>query len=239
MSRHRGAARDGLSTLQGVLAALLLAQFVMTFAVQGDRIPSASMEPTLRVGDFVMVNKLRYMGAGGHRWSAWLHPLLPPSAVRRGDLIVFHFPPDPQRFLVKRVVALGGDRLQLRDGRVLIDGAPVAEPYAYFDPGPADVYRDDFPDLHDTAPELDPAWWAQLHRLTADGELLVPKGMYFTLGDNRNNSEDSRYWGFVPQANIVGQPAFVYFNVLPAGDSEDLSPWRRLRAGVHAAHTLR
>ena len=134
---------------------------------------------------------------------------------------------------------MGGDRLQMRDGHVLIDGAPTPEPYAYFEPGPADVYRDDFPDLHNTAPELDPAWWAELHQVTENGELLVPHGMYFTLGDNRNNSEDSRYWGFVPQADIVGQPAFVYFSVPPEEDAGGLSPWQRLRAGLRAAHRLR
>jgi signal peptidase I len=192
----------------------------MTFTAQPFRIPSASMEPTLLVGDFLLVNKEISTG----RFPA----LAPANLIRRGDLIVFHYPVDPALHLVKRIVGLPGDRLRLRDGRVWIDGRALSEPYAVYLPSGADSYRDDFPRMDRADPAVDSRWWVQMHSLVANGELTIPPDSYFVLGDNRNNSEDSRYWGLVPRAAIVGKPFLIYFSLKePAVSLMNLARWDR------------
>ena len=204
-SRHHP--NDGfLTVVKGINEVILIASFIVTFLVQPFRIPTGSMEPTLMVGDFLLVDKQSF-GPGG-----WLDRLLlPRENVHRGDLVVFHFPPDPKRDLVKRVVALPGDRIHLHDGRVVLNGTLLREPYAYYSPAFLESFRDDFPSLRMTDPNVDPRWWAELRRIVRNGEITVPNGEYFVMGDNRNNSEDSRYWGFVPRKGIVGRPLVVYF----------------------------
>ena len=190
------------SLLQTVVAAL----FVLTFVLQPHLIPSESMERTLLVGDFLLVNKQVYAPPGSlTRW------LLPYHDVERGDIVVFHHPKPP--FLVKRVVGIPGDRLRIEDGRVTVNGLPLDEPYAAFEPAARNPFRDEFPAKVYTDPQVDPAWWRQMQSLTSDGELVVPKGEYFVLGDNRNHSLDSRFWGFVPQAEIVARPLVIYFSL--------------------------
>ncbi len=235
---------SALSTVSSLLRVVVVGVFVLTFILQSYRIPSASMVPTLQVGDCVLVSKAAFATGGDVRGpGAWLASLvLPPSAVRHGDLMVFHYPPQPSRLLVKRVIGMPGDRLHLREGRVFLNDTRLDEPYALYTPARPDVYRDEFPNLHETDPNVDPAWWLALRRtLRADGNLLIPAGQYFVLGDNRNNSEDSRYWGFVPQAEIVGRPLLVYFAVPNGADAPEGGPlarlqwlvsWVRQRAGV-------
>jgi len=195
-----------LQAFQSLLYIIIVALFIITFTVQPFRIPSASMEPTLLVGDFLLVDKLTGIEVPPR--------IFPPSgAIHRGDVIVFHYPIDPSMHLVKRVVGLPGDHLRLRDGHVLIDGHPIAEPYAVFRPALPDPYRDDFPHTTSADPGADSRWWILMRSLIANGELTIPPDSYFVLGDNRNNSEDSRYWGFVPQADIVGKPILIYFSL--------------------------
>ena len=217
-----------LATAAAVLRVLVIGTFLVTFSFQTYRIPSASMVPTLEIGDFVLVSKYTVSGEG--LWRRFQRQILAPASIRRGDLLVFHFPPEPSRLLVKRVIGMPGDRLHLRDGRVFLNDAPLAEPYALYTPGRPDVYRDEFPNLHETDPNVDPAWWLALRRtLREDGNLLIPAGRYFVLGDNRNNSEDSRYWGFVPEASVVGQPVLVYWAVPNGTDAPGGGPLERLR----------
>jgi signal peptidase I len=223
---------------------LVIALFLLTFIVQPFRIPSASMQPTLKVGDFLLVDKQAFApeDALGNR-------VLPSTAVRRGDLAVFLFPVDPTRHLVKRVIGLPGDRIHLRDGRVFVNGALLPEPYAFYAPSGTNVFRDDFPDLRDADPDVEERWWLTLRNLAVAQEVTVPPGAYFVLGDNRNNSEDSRYWGFVPRANLVGRPLLVYFSASwPAdADSEgavDRRSWLQrlggvVRDGLRAARVVR
>ncbi|SEG63205.1 signal peptidase I [Bryocella elongata] len=186
---------------------LIIALFLLTFVIQPFRIPSASMQPTLNVGDFLLVDKRSYAAEG--RLGSML---LPATPVHRGDLAVFLFPPDPSRHLVKRVIGLPGDRIRLRDGRVLVNGQPISESYAVYAPSRPNLFRDEFPNLREADPDVDEHWWLMLRRSIVGADVVVPPDHYFVLGDNRNNSEDSRYWGFVPQANMVGRPLVVYFS---------------------------
>jgi len=209
-----------LQAFQSLLTLVVVALFIMAFTAQPFRIPSASMEPTLQVGDFLLVNKDISTG----RFPA----LAPANLIRRVDLIVFHYPVDPALHLVKRVIGLPGDRLRLLDGRVLIDGNALSEPYAFFLPSAPDSYRDDFPRMERADPGVDSRWWIQMHSLVANGELTVPPDSYFVLGDNRNDSEDSRYWGLVPRAAIVGKPFLIYLSLSePGGSVFHFARWER------------
>ena len=198
-------AHDGLlPSIQALLTIIVVAIFIITFAVQPFRIPSASMVPTLLVGDFLLVDK---------QTATLDHLPLAPGKLRRGDVIVFHYPPNPSVHLVKRVIGLPGDDVRLHDDRVFINGQPLAEPYALYRPSPPDPYRDNFPRLTSTDPEVDARWWMELRHLAPHGQLHIPANQYFVLGDNRNNSEDSRYWGLVPAAAIIGKPLLVYLSL--------------------------
>ena len=197
-----------LPALQSLFYIIVIAIFIITFTVQPFRIPSGSMEPTLLVGDFLLVDKhsLGFDEAD---------VVLPHTAIHRGEIIIFHYPVDPAMHLIKRVVGMPGDHLRLHDGHVFINGQPLTEPYAVYRPGSPDSFRDNFPRLQSTAPDIDPAWWIRMHQLVDHGELIIPTGNYFVLGDNRNGSEDSRYWGFVPRGAIVGKPLIIYFSLQP------------------------
>lgn len=206
-----------LHAIQSLIYLIVIAVFIITFCVQPFRIPSGSMEPTLLVGDFLLVDKQGIAtGDAG---------LLPSTRIRRGEIIVFHYPVDPSIHLVKRVVGMPGDHLKLRNGRVYINDVLLPESYAVYRPSMPDGYRDNFPRLQNADPNIDSRWWIRMRGLIDDGELIIPADNYFVLGDNRNNSEDSRYWGFVPREAIVGQPLLVYFSVrLPGFDDSDVLP---------------
>jgi signal peptidase I len=192
--------------LASLLQTVVVALFLLTFLLQPNLIPSESMEHTLLVGDFLLVNKQVY--APADRLSRWL---LPYREIARGDIVVFHHPRHP--YVVKRVVGLPGDRLRIEDGRVTVNGAALDEPYATFEPAAANPFRDEFPADVYSDPEVDLGWWRQMRALTRDGELTVPPGEYFVLGDNRNHSDDSRFWGFVSRSQIVARPLVIYFSL--------------------------
>jgi len=197
---------DVSSSLQSLLGTVVIAVFVITFIVQAFQIPSPSMENTLLVGDYLLVNKLCY---GGGSVGDYFMPYL---RVRRGDIVVFHYPVNPAQHFVKRVIGVPGDRVRLVNKQVLVNGVPLKEPYAHFSRPANDLFRDSFPRL-DVAPGETPEWWLQLRKLVEDGQLIVPQGYYFVMGDNRDDSYDSRYWGFVPLANIIGRPLLIYWSV--------------------------
>jgi signal peptidase I len=182
--------------LAWLLTLVVAALFLNSFVLQPYLIPSESMERTLLVGDFLLVNKQVFA---------------PSDRFARGDIVIFHHPQHP--YLVKRVVGIPGDRLRIEDGRVTVNGLSLDEPYAAFEPAASNPFRDDFPARVYTDPEVDPVWWKQMQSLTRDGELVVPEGEYFVLGDNRNHSTDSRYWGFVARQEIVARPLVIYFSV--------------------------
>lgn len=220
-----------LETLRSLLSIIVIALFALTFILQPFRIPSESMERTLLVGDFLLVNKMIYGKPG-----IWLH-LLPYRQVQRGDIVVFHFPLDPIDHVVKRVVGVPGDRIRLVNGVVYRNGAAITEPHAVYESAGEDAFRDQFPAGGYTNPGIDPHWWQLMRKDVQNGELIVPANSYFVLGDNRNHSRDSRYWGFVPGANIVGRPFVIYFS-LRQPSATDLPELPEVRAAGDSGDKL-
>lgn len=202
---------DAVSSLQSLLGTVVIAVFVITFVVQAFQIPSESMENTLLTGDYLLVNKLTYGGGGAGDY------IMPYRKISRGDIIVFHYPVNPAQHFVKRVIGVPGDRLRLVNKQVWVNGARLPEPYVRFTKPADDMFRDNFPRM-DVPSGLEPKWWLQLRKLVEDGQLIVPEGHYFVMGDNRDDSYDSRWWGFVPQENIIGRPLLIYWSVRTTED---------------------
>ena len=208
------------SSLQSLAITVVIAVFVITFLVQAFQIPSESMENTLLIGDYLLVDKVHYGHGGG--WGE----ILPYAPIQRGDIIVFRYPVHPQQHFVKRVIGLPGDQVRLVDGRVLVNGIPLSENYVIHTRPGFDRFRDDFPLTDTPSFNMEPRWWRQLPRLVRDGQLTVPPGSYFVLGDNRDESLDSRYWGFVPRQNIVGRPLLIYWSLrTPRPPAEAPNSW--------------
>ena len=199
-----------LPALQSLIYVLVISLGLITFTAQPIRIPSGSMEPTLLVGDFLILDKQDVAP----------DPFfMPPSGIARGDVIVFHDPvDDPSVHLVKRVIGVPGDRIHLRDGKVYRNGEALIEPYAVYRDSPPNSFRDDFPNLQRMDADVNPAWWLRLRTLGKTGEITVPPDQFFVLGDNRNDSEDSRYLGFIPRKAVVGKPILVYFSLRQGED---------------------
>jgi signal peptidase I len=196
--------------IESLLVTILLVLFATTFILQAFKIPSQSMEPTLLVGDHLLVNKFIFQGRG-----AWYETLLPYRSVLRGDIIVFKFPYDDHPYYVKRVIGLPGDRIRIAGQRVYVNGTPLAEPYVVHDPSGDDPFADDFPppDRGFAGIEVRPEWAEQMMSHVQRGELVVPPDRYFVMGDNRDRSWDSRYWGFVDRRSIMGRPIVIYWSV--------------------------
>ena len=194
-------------TIQFLASTIVIAIFVIVFLAQAFQIPSESMEDTLLVGDYLLVDKVFY-GDGG-LWGE----VLPYHKVGRGDIVVFKWPVHPQQHFVKRVIGIPGDRIRMTHGRVFVNNKPVDESYAVFKAHNYDFYRDDFPNVRYRSRQVTDDWWKDFPGFIRNGELLVPEGHYFVLGDNRDQSLDSRYWGFVPRENIVGKPFLIYLSL--------------------------
>ena len=198
----------GMNSLQSLAITIVIAVFVIAFIVQAFQIPSPSMERTLLVGDYLLVDKAHDGQSAFWRW------LMPYQPVQRQDIIVFRYPLDPRQHFVKRVVAVPGDRVRLIDKHVYVDGVRQDDTYATFHWEQRDGFRDNFPDGNLMVLGMSSPWYLQIRKLLDDGELIVPEGSFFVLGDNRDDSADSRYWGFVPAENIVGRPLVIYWSVL-------------------------
>jgi signal peptidase I len=184
---------------------VILLLFAITVLVQAFVIPTVSMEDTLLRGDHLLVDKLAYAPSG-----AVSRYLLPYREVRRGDIIVFRFPLNIRENYVKRVIGVPGDRIRVANKQVYLNGKPLDEPYKFHKTAYFDSYRDNFPSEPNV--RLPESALSMLDRNVKDGEVIVPPGMYFAMGDNRDNSLDSRYWGFVPRANIIGKPLLVWWS---------------------------
>jgi signal peptidase I len=168
-------------------------------------IPSASMEGSLMTGDHVIVDKLAYAPPG-----AITKHLLPYEDVKRGDIIVFRYPVDISQTWVKRVIGVPGDRIHIENRQVVRNGRKLTEPYVQHVFPAYNAYRDDFPSSPSAF--LPESGRRMLQENMRDGEIIVPAGHYFAMGDNRDNSEDSRNWGFVPRENIIGKPLVVIWS---------------------------
>ncbi len=171
---------------------ILLLLFGITFLVQAFVIPTPSMEDTLLIGDHLLVDKLAFAPTG--RIGSLL---LPYSDVKRGDIIVFRYPEDTTQTFVKRVIGVPGDHIRFEEQQLHLNGRPVTEPYVYHKNAMIDPYRDHFPSVPNIS--LSESARRMLRENVENGELIIPEGYYFALGDNRDNSSDSRYWGFVPR----------------------------------------
>ena len=183
------------------------------------------MEDSLLIGDHLMVDKVSYAPRAGWGW------LMPYQQVERDHIIVFRYPKDPATYFVKRIIGVPGDRIQLRDKQVFRNGIPLQEPYAVHKDDRFNEFRDNFPNFVSGAGF--PDWMAELQDYEQDGGLLVPTGQYFVMGDNRDLSSDSRYWGFVPRENIVGKPLVLYWSF--ESTSED---YRETGAGDYGRQLL-
>ena len=216
--------------IQAFFTVVIFSIFVITFIVQAFQIPSGSMENTLLVGDFLLVDKLHYAGLPGSAH------LLPYGKIERGDIVVFYFPVDASQFLVKRVIGMPGDHIRLRNKIVYVNGNPLQENYAIHKQWLPDGYRDNFPNQRGYSRDIDRRWRYELSNYVNGGELVVPADHYFVMGDNRDNSLDSRYWGFVPRANIVGRPLVIYLSV--RGSEPGRSNDKLIHSGQILAHLL-
>ena len=204
-----------------ICSVLVVGLFILTFLAQNYVIPSGSMENTLLVGDHLVVDQITLMPP-----ASWM-PLIRYREPRRGDIVVFHKPVNqpgidatdadvtPQYTpLVKRLIGVPGDHIHLRNGIVIVNG--VAQPVGFAQPTTTDNFNeflDDFPAVPPSEVSGATASWAvNFSSYIHDGDLVVPPGMYFMMGDNRHNSLDSRFWGFVPRQNILGCPLFNYWS---------------------------
>ncbi|WP_263359125.1 signal peptidase I [Acidicapsa ligni] len=203
--------------LASICSVLVVGLFILTFLAQNFVIPSGSMEKTLLVGDHLLVDRITI--APGTSWMPLVHYREP----RRGDIVVFLKPGNPDMFLVKRLIGLPGDHIHLRNGVVILNGVAQNEPYAEL--GPQDFYSpyiDDFPSVSTSqAGDITAEWAVDLPNHIQGNDMVVPAGMYFMMGDHRHDSLDSRFWGFVPRQNIVGRPLFNYWSFATPNDQID------------------
>ena len=179
---------------ESIVIAVILALFIRTFVVQAFKIPTGSMEETLLIGDHLLVNKFVF----GPAPTAAERTLLPIGTIKRRDVLVFKYPEDPERDFIKRVIGLPGETVELREKKVYVNGTALDEPYVHF---------------------LTPAGGvSEFHEVTSFdvreryGPVTVPADHYFMMGDNRDNSQDSRYWGFLPRENIKGKSVVIYWS---------------------------
>jgi signal peptidase I len=184
---------------------ILLLLFLTAMLVQAFVIPTGSMEDTLLVGDHLLVDKLTYAPAGPV--SKYVLPYRQP---KRGDIIVFRYPVDISQTFVKRCMGVPGDHIRLVNKQVYLNGKLLNEPYVVHKTDYADSYRDNFPGEPNS--NLDVRAIDMLEHHVVNGEVVVPPGYYFAMGDNRDRSLDSRYWGFVPRENIIGKPLIIYWS---------------------------
>ena len=186
---------------ESIVIAVILALFIRTFVVQAFKIPTGSMEENLLIGDHLLVNKF----VTGPTRTGLERTLLPVGTIKRSDVIVFKYPVEPDRDFIKRVIGLPGETIEVRDKKVYVDGKMLDEPYVHF--------------------LQPPSGNSEFHEVTSFdvrdryGPVTVPPNQYFVMGDNRDNSQDSRYWGFLPRENVKGKALVIYWSY--EGERED------------------
>ncbi len=197
---------------ESIVIAVILALFIRTFVVQAFKIPTGSMEENLLIGDHLLVNKFVF----GPTATALERKLLPVGSVRRHDVIVFKYPEEPDRDFIKRVIGLPGETVEVRDKKVYVNGTALDEPYAHY-----------------LQPVTTPS---EFHEVTSFdvreryGPVTVPPNQFFVMGDNRDNSQASRYWGFLPRENVKGKALLIYWSYeAERGDYQDESAGATLK----------
>jgi len=201
-------------TVRSLLWVLVGVFCIRTFIAEATVIPTGSMERTILIGDHVFLNKLLY--GPQFPYTSWRIPPLKP--IRRGDIIAFRYPRNPSVMYVKRAIGLAGDVIHIVNKKVFVNGQLLNEPYAQYQYQGLLPLRDNFPpslSQVETLPAawgLDPGWAREMPLYIKSDGLHVPQGYIFAMGDNRDNSADSRFWGFVPIGNVVGEPLFVYWS---------------------------
>ena len=212
MPMKKSVAREYFESL---VIAVILALFVRTWVFQAFKIPTGSMERNLLVGDHLIVNKMVFAPTV----TGLERAILPGRAIRRGDVIVFKYLEDPNRDFVKRVIGLPGDRLELHRKKVFVNGQSIDEPYVQFLEAPSSGGPPHNDDLREEY-----------------GPVTVPADQYFMMGDNRDNSQDSRFWGFMPASYVKGKALFIYFSFAEDESVTHLlrgTRWERLLNRVH------
>jgi signal peptidase I len=197
---------------ESIVIAVILALFVRTWAVQAFKIPTGSMENNLLIGDHLLVNKFVFGPASAER------VILPMRDIHRLDIVVFKYPDEPERDFIKRVIGLPGETVELRNKKVYINGQPLDEPYVHF-----------------LEPASDSQEITSFDVRERYGPVRVPEGQYFVMGDNRDNSQDSRYWGFLPRSYIKGRALMIYwsFDNGPDQYTDQSTPARILSVITH------
>ncbi len=198
---------------------LVVGLFIITFCLQAFEIPSSSMENTLLIGDHVFVD--RVTPAPQTKW----FPIIPYRDIHRGDIVVFLSPAEPGLFVVKRVIGIPGDRIHLQDGTVYRNGEAQKEPYVIRSRGDYNPYRDNFPTVAPLEGMITPEWHLTMSEHIQGPDIVVPKDSYFAMGDNRDVSYDSRFWGFIPRENVVGRPMFIYWSFETPADQYKKTAW--------------
>ena len=184
---------------ESLIIAVVLALFIRTFVVQAFKIPTGSMEQNLLIGDHLLVNKFVF----GPALTQVERTLLPAKAIARRDVVVFKYPEDPERDFIKRVIGLPGDQIEVRRKRVFVNGQPLEEPYVYY-MGPPPPPAAEIGASEGQESSGDPR---ESYR-----PVTVPPDHYFVMGDNRDNSQDSRYWGFLPRGYVKGKALVIYWS---------------------------
>ncbi len=229
LARWNAARLSLAETQRGTIAewtvTILLLLFATTSLVQAFVIPTGSMEDTLLIGDHLLVDKLTYSPKGPISKF-----LLPYQDVQRGDIIVFRYPEDIRQTFVKRAIGVPGDRIRIVNKQLMLNGKPVQEPYKYHKTDYFDSYRDNFPSEPNMRvyPGAEEMLNKHIRRTSVNGEeiseVVVPPNAVFAMGDNRDSSLDSRYWGFVPRENIIGKPLIIYWSYESSTDRLAGSP---------------
>jgi signal peptidase I len=194
--------------ISSMAVVLVTGLFIVTFNKQAFEIPSSSMVQTLLIGDHVFVDRVTAAPK-----TTWAGPLLPYRDIKENDIIVFLSPIEPGLHVVKRIIGIPGDRIRLRNGILYRNGERVEEPYVIRSMHNYVPYRDEFPAVAaDINSGLAAEWMITMNTYLKDGDVVVPPNSYFAMGDNRDVSFDSRYWGFIPRENVIGRPMFIYWS---------------------------